>query len=157
MYTFRQFLAEETFNEFLYLLEKFEHHPDHNVYTANNDEHRIQTAFVGHHKKKDHYDIHFSVNDRVSHNHNSNPHKNRAVLHHVHKTIHEFIKKHKPKTLTMHASDSDASTQAHKGRAYAHLAKHLAKHHNGKATHGILKNKEAEHGETPWARVDFKH
>lgn len=154
MHTFRQFLEDRNFIDFLYILEGWEsihdHAPDGGEYHIKDDHKDTHTHIHVDHekgvkvhfeprygiKKKGHYDTSFSVNHSMSHKTGSDPHKNKAILHHVHRTIHDFIKKHKPKSIKIEASDTNSEKQAHKTRVYKKLANHLAKHYGGTAEHG---------------------
>lgn len=136
MKPFRQFLFENTFTEI-----NGDYHHSERV-----SGHPVSINFTHHHSKEGHYHVDFLVHGTFQ--------KKRAqffvhrkdgpaIIHHVSKTIHHFVREKKPKNLQFYANETS------KENLYGHFAKRLAAAHGG--TH---KSYRGESGHTVH-EIDF--
>jgi len=137
MKTFKQFLNEQLLFEhnFISLLETYHSDKEDGYYhDSNHGKHHVGVYFTSHNKHV--YDVNFAVDHSYSHeDRDHNPNENRHILHHIHKTVHDFIKEKKPKSLLFTASDRDKEKQAQKQKIYKQAAEHLAKHYGATTEH----------------------
>ena len=146
MKTFKQFLSEEyfeqTLNEEFELLsehefERNEINPHLHLYhhSGEVDGNHVKVTFL--HDGSGKHETDFFVNDHYSHERShkqgSNTHTNHKILHHVNKVVNSFIHHHKPKVLSMIASDTNHQKSEEKRDIYKKFAHHLAQKHKGKA------------------------
>lgn len=89
---------------------------------------KVTTHFVRQ-KNPNRYHVGFKVNDSSNKRAGSTGHAH--VLTHVHHVVHEFVKKHKPHSIIMQATDADPVTREKKSKLYSHYARELADKHGG--------------------------